>query len=44
MLINFSVRPSNGLTFQGGINSGKNVQDICEITRKTARADDQRGR
>ena len=29
MLINISARPSNGLTFQGGINTGKTVKDNC---------------
>jgi hypothetical protein len=32
VLVNLSVRPINGLTFQGGVNSGKTVQDICAIT------------
>jgi hypothetical protein len=32
ILINISARASKGLTFQGGINSGKTVQDICAIT------------
>jgi hypothetical protein len=32
ILVNVSVRPTNGLNFQGGINSGKTVQDICAIT------------
>ena len=31
-LINISARASKGLTFQGGINTGKTVQDICAIT------------
>ncbi len=31
MLINISARPRNGLTLQGGINTGKTVQDNCEI-------------
>jgi hypothetical protein len=29
MLINISARPRNGLTFQGGINTGKTVNDYC---------------
>src|SRR4030095_4991928 len=31
MLINITVRPRTGLTFQGGINTGKQVNDYCEI-------------
>jgi len=31
MLINVTARPRNDLTFQGGINSGKTVQDICDV-------------
>ena len=31
MLFNISARASHGLTFQGGINSGKTVTDNCEI-------------
>ncbi len=31
VLINVSVRPRNGLTFQGGINTGKTVQDNCAV-------------
>jgi hypothetical protein len=31
MLINVTARPGNNLTFQGGINSGKTVQDICDV-------------
>jgi hypothetical protein len=31
MLVNISARASNGLTLQGGINTGKTVQDNCEI-------------
>ena len=30
-LINVSMRPRNGLTFQGGLNTGKTVGDTCEI-------------
>ena len=32
VLFNVTVRPVNGLSFQGGINSGKTVQDICAVT------------
>jgi hypothetical protein len=32
VLANVSVRASRGLTFQGGVNTGKTVQDICAIT------------
>ncbi len=32
ILINISARPTKGLNFQGGINSGKTVQDICAVT------------
>ena len=31
LLVNVSARPRNGLTIQGGINSGKTVQDICDV-------------
>ena len=31
VLINFSARAANGLTFQGGINTGKTVNDYCEV-------------
>ena len=31
LLVNFSVRPRNGLTLQGGVNTGKTVTDQCEI-------------
>ena len=31
MLINVSARASKGLTLQGGINTGKQVNDYCEI-------------
>jgi hypothetical protein len=27
--VNFSVRPTNGLTFQGGTSTGQTVQDFC---------------
>ena len=30
-LLNVSARPRNGLTFQGGLNTGKTVQDNCDI-------------
>jgi len=29
ILVNIVARPRNGLTFQGGVNTGKTVQDIC---------------
>jgi hypothetical protein len=31
MLVNISARPRNGLTLQGGINSGKTVIDYCAV-------------
>ena len=31
MLLNISARPRNGLTFQGGFNTGKTVTDYCEV-------------
>jgi hypothetical protein len=31
VLVNISARPRNGLTFQGGINTGRTVRDICDI-------------
>jgi hypothetical protein len=31
VLINLSARAANGLTFQGGINSGRTVQDLCDL-------------
>ena len=31
VLVNLSARAFNGLTFQGGINTGKTVQDFCGI-------------
>jgi hypothetical protein len=31
MLINISARPRNGLTIQGGVNTGKTVQDNCAV-------------
>jgi hypothetical protein len=31
VLINLSARAANGLTFQGGINTGKTVQDFCGL-------------
>jgi hypothetical protein len=31
MVLNISARVRNGLTFQGGINTGKTVQDNCEV-------------
>jgi hypothetical protein len=33
-LFNVSARASKGLTFQGGINTGKTVQDICGVRDK----------
>jgi len=31
ILINVTARPRSGLTFQGGVNSGKTVQDDCAV-------------
>jgi hypothetical protein len=31
MLINVSARPRTGLVFQGGINTGKTVSDVCGV-------------
>ena len=31
VLFNISARASKGLTFQGGINSGSTVQDMCDV-------------
>jgi hypothetical protein len=31
VLINFSARAATGLTFQGGINTGKTVNNYCEV-------------
>jgi len=31
ILVNFTARASKGLTFQGGINSGKTVNDYCAV-------------
>jgi len=31
VLINFSARSAQGLTLQGGINTGKTVQDVCDV-------------
>ena len=31
LLINLNARIRRGLTFQGGVNTGKTVQDICEV-------------
>jgi hypothetical protein len=31
VLVNISARPRSGLTFQGGINTGKTVRDNCDI-------------
>ena len=31
VLLNLTARAANGLTFQGGINTGKTVNDYCEV-------------
>jgi hypothetical protein len=31
VLINLSARTRNGITFQGGINTGKTVTDVCDV-------------
>ena len=31
MLLNLSVRTRNGITLQGGVNTGKTVTDTCEV-------------
>ncbi len=31
VLVNISARPRNGLTFQGGVNTGTTVRDNCQI-------------
>jgi hypothetical protein len=31
LLVNVSARTNNGITFQGGINSGKTVTDTCDV-------------
>ena len=31
VLMNVSARTRNGITFQGGINSGKTVTDVCDV-------------
>ena len=31
LLVNLSARPRPGLTFQGGINTGRTVSDSCEV-------------
>ena len=36
MLLNVSARPRNGLTLQGGINTGRTVTDNCEVARAAA--------
>ncbi|MEP7306926.1 MAG: carboxypeptidase regulatory-like domain-containing protein [Acidobacteriota bacterium] len=38
MLFNISARASKGLTFQGGINTGKTVTDNCEIVAQLPEA------
>jgi hypothetical protein len=35
ILVNVSARPRNGLTIQGGLNSGATVQDSCEVRNAT---------
>ena len=31
VLINFSARAAQGLTVQGGVNTGRTVQDVCDV-------------
>jgi hypothetical protein len=31
LLVNLNARTRNGLTFQGGINSGKTITDVCDV-------------
>jgi hypothetical protein len=31
LLVNLSARTRNGITFQGGVNSGKTVTDTCDV-------------
>jgi hypothetical protein len=31
LLLNINARTRNGITFQGGINSGKTVTDVCDV-------------
>ena len=31
LMINLSARPRNGLTLQGGVNTGKTITDNCAI-------------
>jgi len=31
LLVNLNARMRNGLTFQGGINSGRTVTDVCDV-------------
>ena len=38
VLVNVSARTRNGLTFQGGLNSGKTVTDVCAVRAQPARA------
>ena len=40
LMINVSARPRDGLTVQGGLNTGKTVTDNCEI--RDAAAGDRR--
>jgi hypothetical protein len=39
ILINFSARPTRGLTFTGGINSGKTATDNCAIVAQLPEQD-----
>ena len=39
VLINLSARTRSGITFQGGINSGKTVTDTCDVRARPAGAD-----
>jgi hypothetical protein len=34
VLINLTARAANGLTFQGGINTGKTVNDYCDVRQQ----------
>ena len=36
MLLNVSARPRNGLTFQGGVNTGKTVSDYVRHSSRAA--------
>ena len=37
LLVNVNARPRNGLTFQGGINTGKTDTDTCEVAQRCRR-------